>query len=157
MKLAYTQSYDATPEQVVAMLKNPDFIAELARQAGAQQHDLEVSGDTFTVTLSVAAPPAARGFIGDTFTVKQLFRFSRPKPDGTIDGTLDLEIAGAPVDARADITVSPEGAAKSSASFDGDLDVRIPLLGGQIEQQAEPLIGKGIARIEETAKKWLAK
>lgn len=157
MKLAYTQSYDAKPEQVVAMLKSPDFIAELAKQAGAQQHDLEVNGEAFTVTLSVAAPPAARGFIGDTFTVKQRFRFAQPKPDGTIDGTLDLEIAGAPVDARADITVNPDGAAKSVVGFDGDLDVRIPLLGGQIEQQVEPLIGKGLERIEKTAKQWLAK
>lgn len=155
MKFDYSQSYAGSPEQVVALLRNPDFIAELARRADALDHAVEVVGDDVEVTLLLPAPDAVASFLGDSISVKQLFRFEPVASDGSIDGALTIEAPGTPVDARADIDLSPTAEGGTTALISGELDVRVPLIGRQLERQAEPLIAKGLVEIERTAADWL--
>lgn len=154
MILEYAHRYDGPPEAVVALLRNPDFIADLARRADARDHTVEVDGDDVTVALQIETPAAATAFLGDTVTVTQVFRFEPAADDGSITGTVAIRVPGAPVDADASIDLDPEGSG-TAARIAGELHVRVPLVGSQLERQAEPLIAKGLAEIETTAADWL--
>lgn len=156
MKLDYTQSYPASPDRVVALLKNEEFVADVARHAGAKEYSVNVQPDGTSLAMKMPVPEKLTKFVGETIQLNQVFRFSDPDPDGVARGTVDVDVPGMPVDVNAHGVLTPEGD-RTVARYTGDLKVKIPLVGKKVEAQVEPFIRQAFDGLERRAADWLTR
>ena len=157
MDLDYTHTYAAEPERVVALLRNKDFIADVARHAGATEHDVDINDQATILTMSLPVPESIAKFVGRTMKLKQTFRFQAPQADGRIHGTVDVDVPGMPVDVTANAAMLPQGDGTTQGRYTGDLKVKIPLVGRKVEAQVEPYIRQAFAGLERRAADWLSR
>lgn len=144
MHLEKSLSYPAPAGEVAALLADRSFVDEVCAAGGAVSHDVTVDGDpagAFVVTSTRVLPTdelpdVARRFVGATLTLRQVDSWDAPAPDGSRSGTLALEVPGAPVAARAAMSLRPDGASGTHQVVDGDLTASVPLVGGRIEKAA---------------------
>ncbi|MDO5676661.1 MAG: DUF2505 domain-containing protein [Propionibacteriaceae bacterium] len=157
MDLDYTHSYAANPEQVVGLLRNPDFIADVARHAGATEHTVDITEEASTLTMSLPVPASIAKFVGSSLKMKQVFRFDAPRADGSIHGTVDVDVPGMPIDVNANAAMLPQPDGTTQGRYTGDLKVKIPLVGKKVEGQVEPYIKQAFAGLERRAADWLSR
>ncbi|AQP44316.1 DUF2505 domain-containing protein [Tessaracoccus flavus] len=156
MKLDYKQTYPAEPARVVELLRNEDFISDVARHAGATEHRVEVRADATLLSMRMPVPEKLTKFVGETIQLNQTFRFTDPGPDGVAHGTVDVDVPGMPVDVDARGVLRPEGD-RTIGHYTGDVKVKIPLIGKKVEAQVEPFIREAFDGIERRAADWLTR
>lgn len=156
MKLDYTHTYAATPERVVALLRNPEFIADIARHAGALEHESAIDNDVTRLMMKLPVPSHLTKFVGQSIALQQVFRFQPPSPDGSIDGNVEVDVPGMPVDVNAVAALRPTDAG-TTAHYTGDLKVKIPLVGKKVESQIEPFIRDAFDGLQRRATDWLSR
>ncbi|HJE52229.1 MAG TPA: DUF2505 domain-containing protein [Tessaracoccus flavescens] len=156
MKLDYTHTYAATPDKVVALLRNAEFIDDVAKHAGAVEHEADIAADATTLRMKLPVPSHLTKFVGETVSLRQIFRFQEPGPDGVVRGKVDVEVPGMPVDVFADAELNPTGET-TTAKYTGDLKVKIPLVGKKVESQLEPFIRDAFDGLERRAAHWLSR
>ena len=134
----------AGPAEVFAVMTDESFLAARARHTGAleQSSTVTVVGARTVVTSSRTVPTdrlprAATKFLGGTAVVDQVEEWEAAGPDGSRDGTFRLTVAGAPVELTARTRLSAEGTG-SVHDIEGDLTVRVPLIGRTVEQAVLP-------------------
>ena len=93
-------------------------------------------------------PDYARSFIGKTLDVVRVDRWEPPAADGSRDGTVTVEIKGAPIRLNGMLTLRPDDAGCEEV-IAGELKASIPLLGGKMERAAEPALMSAIRKEEE--------
>lgn len=157
MDLDYTHTYAANPERVVGLLRNEEFIADVAAHAGATEHRVEITEETTALTMALPVPASVAKFVGSSLSLKQTFRFDQPAADGSIRGTVDVDVAGMPVEVKVNALMAPVGDAKTAGSYTGHLKVKIPLVGRKAEAQVEPYIREAFAGLERRAADWLSR
>ncbi len=156
-------TYEASPDQVAAMLADKAFVERKCDRMGALQRSVEVSGDAsgpFTATSSRTMPTddfpdVARKFVGDTVTIKQADAWEAPAADGSREATVTVEIVGAPLRLRGTMRMSPSGAG-TLQTVEGDLKASVPLIGGSLEKAAQPAIMSAIRKEQQVGREWLA-
>jgi len=159
--------YAADPDAVFAMLSDPDFQDRKCRATGAVEHTVEVlpddeGGVTITTTRSLPTdqlPDFLRGLTGGTLTVVQTETWDPPDGDGGREGTIEVEISGAPVRMIGTLSLVPDGASadvQTVETIDGDLKAKVPLIGGRIERAAEPAMRAAVRAERRTGTAWLA-
>lgn len=156
MDFAYTHQYPAEPAAVVALLRNREFIDDVARHAGAITHEVSIEPDATRLEMKLPVPGNLTAFVGQAVSLTQVFRFGAPAADGSVRGTVDVDVPGLPIDVNADALLTPEGAT-TRGSYTGDLRVRIPLVGKKVEANIEPLIREAFAGLERRAAEWLSR
>ncbi len=157
MHLSYKHSYPASPDDVVALMANPDFISDVAEHAGATSHDVRIEGRTTHMEMALAAPSDIRKFVGSTINVTERLTWGDPGADGVRRGTIEFSVAGVPVNVTAAAVLTPTGPSSSTATYDGDLNVRIPLVGKKVESLVAPSIDDAFAGLERRAAHWLTR
>ncbi|GAA4357820.1 DUF2505 domain-containing protein [Angustibacter luteus] len=162
MKFLADIRYDAAPDDVFAMLTDPDFQRQVCEATGAIDHSVDVEqaggGATITTTRTLPAddlPDFVRKFVGSTLKVMRVDHWGAAGADGAREGTVVVEIQGAPVRLSGTIALAPDGAG-TAERVDGDLKASVPLVGGKIEKAAEPAIRAAIAKEQELGTGWLA-
>lgn len=156
MDLAYTHQYPAEPAAVVALLKTREFIDDVARHAGAISHDVTIDDEATRLEMRLRVPGNLTAFVGQAVSLTQVFRFRAPADDGSIRGSVDVEVPGLPIDVNADAVLTPLGTG-TQGRYTGDLRVRIPLVGKKVEGNIEPFIRDAFAGLERRAADWLAR
>lgn len=156
MQLTYKHTYNGTPEQVVALMRNKDFITDVAQHAGATSHDVEIDGNVTQLRMSLPVPGDVAKFVGKDVDLSQRFEWSDPAADGTCTGNVDVTVKGLPISVAAAAVLRPDGAT-TAGQYDGDLRVKIPLVGGKVEKMVAPFIEQAFAGIERRAQEWLAR
>ena len=175
MHLEKVLRYAADPDAVAALLADPEFVAEVCAASGAHEWTVDVTGDhhgAFTVLSSrqlpvEQLPEAARHLLGRTLRVRETDRWQAPDAAGVRSGTVELDIPGAPVRARATMTLrsddgadgggasAPEGA-RSVQVLTGEIHATVPLLGARVERVARGPLLEALDQLEETARHHLA-
>lgn len=163
MKLTAQIRYQADPEAVMAMLLDREFQARKCVANGAFEHAVEVSEHRDgSATISTrrtlptdSVPDFIRTFVGAALRVSQVEEWAPPQPDGSRTGRTTVQIEGAPVRLIASLSLSRNGAG-TVESIDGNLKASVPLIGGRVEQAAEPAIRSAIRVEERTGTAWLA-
>ncbi|WP_297741261.1 DUF2505 domain-containing protein [uncultured Tessaracoccus sp.] len=156
MKLAFQHSYPAPPRDVAALLRNEAFLDDVAQHAGAVQHTV-VTGDVGTrIDMTLPAPDHVQKVLGKTVKVSILLAFSDETSDGTIPGTMNVDVPGMPVEARATSKLVPTSTG-TVGDYAGELKVKIPLVGKKVEAQVEPFIVQAFAGMEKRAHVWLTR
>ncbi len=156
-------TYEAGPAEVAAMLADQAFVERKCDRMGALQRSVEMSGDVtgpFTATSSRTMPTTdfpdvARKFVGETVTIKQVDAWQAPEADGSREGTVDVEIMGAPLRVKGTMRLSPSGTG-TLQTVDGELKASVPLIGGSLEKAAHPAIMSAIRKEQQVGREWLA-
>lgn len=155
MHLSTRHEYPASPSAVAAMLQNPDFLRRVATRAGAIEAEVSV-GDAITeLSLVLEAPDMISSFVGSTLRLVQSVTWQPAAADGSRRHRVEIAVPGLPVTMYADGVLSPDDAG-TVASYEGELIVRIPLLGKKIEQQAAPVVLHALDVQSEVGREWLA-
>ncbi len=153
--------YSAAPDAVFAMLLDPVFQNRVSAATGAldQSVDIEPAGGgaTITTTRKLPAddlPDFVRRFVGETLEVMRVDHWG-PASDGRRDGTVVVEITGAPVRLTGTITLAAQDGG-TVEQLAGELKASLPLVGGKVEKAAEPAMRAAIAKEQEVGDAWLA-
>lgn len=146
------------------MLVDKDFQDRKLRETGARSWDVDISaggpGEGARVRSSRdlptdAIPEAFRSFVGSSLTMIQVEVWDPPAADGSRSGRLDVEVRGTPIRLTGTLRLEPaEGCCREAV--EGDLKAKVPLIGGRIEQAAEPAVRAAIDVEGRVGRAWLA-
>lgn len=153
--------FDADPAAVFAMLTDEAYIEKKTMAANAIRYTASVrrDGDRVTIDLLRVMPPDVpdfvRRFVGETIDIKQRDTWGQAAVDGSREGSLALEMSGAPVRATGTMTLVRNGAA-TVLTIKGLLKASIPLVGGKIEQALHQGLTEAAKIEERVGNDWLA-
>jgi carbon monoxide dehydrogenase subunit G len=162
MRIQTSFDYAATPEDVFAMLADPEFQAAKVEATHPLPHTESVTPkgeQTEIVTSRVIStdgfPDFAKSMIGPKVRVSETIVWSRGSADGSRTGTIHIAMGDAPVSMSGTLRLAPGGTG-TRIDVDGDLKAKIPLVGGKVEKAAEgPILG-AIDKEQEVGTAWLA-
>lgn len=147
MELSTSLVFPADPATVFAMVTDPGFLEEVAREARATDCSVTVDGWSTTSSRSLQAPPEAEKITGPSIRIVETRTWSEAAPDGSRTATLDLKVPGQPITMDGNIRLHPAGG-HTRIDINGELKVKIPLIGKKLEKMAAPAVEDGI-RAEE--------
>lgn len=157
MELHYTQSYPASADRVAELMRDEDFLADVAQHGGATRHRVTIDGNTTRLEMTLPAPSDVAKVIGASIDLVQTMTWGQPDATGVRRATFDVSVPRMPVTVKATGELRPQGDSAATATFDGDLKVNIPLVGKKVERQVEPFISQAFAGLERRAAAWLAR
>ncbi|MGH8528888.1 MAG: DUF2505 domain-containing protein [Nevskiales bacterium] len=158
MKFSYTQSFPKNAQTVLKMFCDPAYHEKLQQALGATNYkQLEHSDDgtrfrikcSYLVKSEVPLPGFAKKILGETSSVVQTESWDRAAGKGEVL----IEVRALPGSLRAATAIADAGGG-STKTFNWDVSVKIPLLGGKLEDLIANDI-KGKVKPEETAAKKL--
>ncbi|WP_406047110.1 DUF2505 domain-containing protein [Kribbella sp. NBC_00889] len=162
MDLTLVTSYDASPEEVFAMITDVTFQEQVFERLRARSYDVEVgdSGGDRAVrvhwqTQPVDVPVVARRLIGQSLVLAQNKIWHRPDVDGAREAEVDGEVAGAPVRLTGRTRITPEGRGTTQA-FELHVTASLPVVGKGLEQVMADAVRVRLESKFEVAWSWLA-
>jgi Protein of unknown function (DUF2505) len=155
-------SYDASAEQVFAMLTDEAFQNRKLKATGALEYSCEVStsGDTAVVTTrrtlpTDRVPEAFRALAGGQLNVVQVETWKAASSRGR-EGTVTLHVPGTPLRMTGNIRLTQGRDGGTEESVDGELKASVPLIGGRIERAVEPAVRAAVDVEQRIGREWLA-
>lgn len=157
-------TYAAPAAEVAEMLADPAYVERKVAASKPVSSAVELQGtaaEGFTVTTQRALPtddlaPAVQNLIGRTIELRLVERWDAAAPDGSRQGSVDLDVLGKPASARGTVTLVPAGADQTVLTYEGEVEARIPLLGRKIEQQAVQQVQTVLNLEQAVGSAWLA-
>jgi uncharacterized protein YndB with AHSA1/START domain len=160
MELKLSASYDATPEEVFAIVTDATFREQACEKTKALSYSVEVTesgGDTIVKVQrempSDDVPDIARKFVGQTLTVVQTETWHPAKADGSREADVRGEISNTPVTLKGTAQITAAGAS-AVQSIELDVKVAVPLIGKKIEPFVVDAIRSGLQKEHELGKDW---
>jgi hypothetical protein len=157
MKFHNELDYEASPEDVRAMLADPAFREKVCRAQGVTGCTVSVdpAGDKMSVVIDTTRPAEgvpgfAKKFVGDTIAISQREVWADPT-----NASLAVTVPGKPgqfdghVSLNGDVTGTVE-------TVSGDVKVSIPLIGGKLERLVSDMLGSALRIENRVGKAWLA-
>ena len=143
MPLDSSVSYPASPDAVLAVLTDEQFLRDRAAALNAQVQEVTVSGNDTTTRLSAPTagiPPVFARFVGSSVAVVERSTWT-PDGEGGHRSPLDVqsEIFGREVRVTGERRLRPE-AGGTRATITGDVRVDAPLVGKQAENAVRELM-----------------
>jgi hypothetical protein len=134
-------TYDASAEEVAAMLDDPAFREAVLERQKVLRGSVDIDGDVVTIEQVLPAtglPSFAKKFVGDEIDIVQKETWTSPT---TCD--VELSIPGKPGGAVGTMElVETDG--RTTETFRLDVSVRIPLVGGKIESLVADIVSAAI-------------
>jgi len=158
MQFSYKQNFPKNADTLLKMFCDPAYHERLQKALGAMNfRQAEHSDDgtrfmikcQYEVKSEVPLPGFAKKVLGETTSVTQTERWDR----STRKGEVIVEPKGLPAKIRCATSLADSGSG-STKTFDWEVNVKIPLVGGKIED----LVGEDIKRknpVDEKASKQL--
>ena len=158
--LDFSQTYDAQPSAVRAMITDADFITLRATKTGSTTVDSEVidepgGGTTVVVTRTMPAnvPSYAKSFVGETLTITERQEWTVPATDGT--GTAVATAAlSAPLAFTGSMSITTDGSVTTVRTF-GEYKASVPFVGGKVEEMAKEQTVRYLTKEQEIGRDWL--
>lgn len=157
MRFHHVSYYDASPEEVRAMLTDPVFREKVCVRIKSPHHSVSVSGDEGQVVVTVdqtqavrKIPSFATKLVGETVQILQVERWTSP-----LAADLELTIPGKPGQLRGMIALDLAGDG-TDQRVDGELKVSVPLVGGKLEKLIADLLTMFLKAENKVGQAWLA-
>jgi Protein of unknown function (DUF2505) len=106
--------------------------------------------------LPEAVQKIAGKFLGEKLNLEQTERWSAPAADGSRTSHLVISIPTAKVTATGEQKLVPSGAG-SELTLAGNVECKIPLVGGKVAGFAEPKVGSVLRRQGRALTEWLSR
>ncbi|HET6742129.1 MAG TPA: DUF2505 domain-containing protein [Kribbella sp.] len=166
MDLSLATSYDASPEEVFAMITDVTFQEQVFEQLRAQSYEVMVGDDGEDVAVQVHwqvldVPVVARRFVGNKLDLAQSKRWHRADVDGAREADVDGGVAGGPGVTGASVKVSgttrilPVGRGTTQA-FDLRITASTPVVRGTLEQLVADAVRARLENKFKVAARWLS-
>lgn len=158
MKFSYTQTFAKDADTVLKMFCDPAYHEKLQKALGGMGYKmLEHSDDgtrfrikmTYNVEAGASVPGFAKKILGETSSVVQEETWDRSQRKGMVS----IQVKTLPGTLRSENTLT-EKAGVSTKTFNWEINVKIPLVGGKLEQLVADDI-KGKIEPEQAAAKQL--
>lgn len=147
----------ASVEDVFAMATDPAFRERVADHQGVVRREVKVAGDLPARTVEVEfahgtdrVPGFARKFVGDEIPIVQVETWT-----ATDAATIEVRIPGKPGDMKGSARIAQRGA-DVVETVDLAVQVKIPLVGGKIEDLIADLMVKAFKAENKVGLRWLA-
>ena len=153
-KLTKKLTYDATAEAVAAMLDDPEFREEVLERQRVVRGSVTIDGDVVTIEQVRSAddiPSFAQKFVGDEILIVQTENWTSPT-----SADVRLTIPGKPGEAVGTLELVESGGTTTEV-VDLDLTVKIPLVGGKIEQLIAGIFSAALDVEQKAGREWLAR
>ena len=141
-KLSNTDRYSATPDQMIAIMSDPDYLTAKYTALGDKTFTVDTQTATddsldLKVSRSVDAdlPGALKKVMGDTNDLVQTESWSTGGATKTAVVTIDAP--GKPITITANFQISPVGDSECDYTVDFEIKSSIPLAGGKIEKMVK--------------------
>lgn len=159
-RIDYEQTFAGTPDEVFAMLTDPEFIVHKCTESGSVDvtADVDDTGGEVTITnhrvLPAKLPSWAKRFVGETIPITDVQRWHDVAADGSRDATFDVEFTGQPLDFHGTMTLraSDDGTVIHTV---GALKANVPLIGGKVERMASDWITRFLNKEQRVGNAWL--
>lgn len=141
MRIKQSITLDATTEQIIAALLSEELAAKRMKVLGINDFQHKTDGNVAVTQASVPAdqlPSKARSFAKNGVKVTITAKGS----SNTVKYTLDAH--SLPISLEWEVVLS--GANPTLADIDGDLKVKIPVIGARVERAAEDNVDRLIAK-----------
>ena len=147
----------ADPAAAFALLTDSAYVEEVAVATGG--HDVEVSvtagedGGATVVsarTLPAKLPSYAKAFVGETLSLTETRVYGPAAPDGSRDGTFDVDFGSTPIAISGTLRLAAEDGA-SGLSIEVEIKASVPFVGGKVEGMASGWIERFVAKEETVA------
>jgi hypothetical protein len=157
-KVRYELRYDgSSPEQVYAMLSDPDFREAVCEYQRFPRRDVTITPTSSGMDVTVdqhrpatEVPSFARKFVGDEINIVQSESWSSPTR-----GSLHVTIPGKPGDMKGTISLNAVDGGTTEV-VEVDVKASIPLIGGKIEGLIGDMLGKALRAENKVGRDWLA-
>jgi hypothetical protein len=164
MDLSLTTSYEATPEEVFAIITDATFQEQVFERFSARSYDVTVgeAGDDLFMRLRWETPPVdvasvARRFIGPTLVVAQTKLWHPADVDGAREAEVEGEVSGIPVRVTGRTHIIPEGRSTTQAfELHVTASTPVPVVGKQLERVVADAVRIRLEKKFELAWAWLA-
>jgi len=157
MRFRHELVYDASPDEVHAMLADPAFREATcaAQQVVSVDVDITVDGAGMSVRIdqiqpTQGVPSFAKSIIGETTHAIQIEEWRNNR-----QAVLDIETPGKPGTMHGTITIEPRGSGAADV-VELDIKVGIPLIGGRLENLMGDLVRKAMDHEHRVGIAWLA-
>ncbi len=153
-RLTKLLTYDATAESVAAMLDDQEFREAVLEKQRVVRGSVTIDGDVVTVEQVRSAddiPSFARKFVGDEILIVQTETWTSPT-----SADVRLAIPGKPGEAVGTLELVESGGT-TTETIDLDLTVKIPLVGGKIEQLIAGIFSAALDAEQKVGREWLAR
>jgi hypothetical protein len=157
MRIRHQLKYDASPEDVYAMLSDPAFRQRVCAAMDTVSHDVAIDETDAGMSVRIdmvqhthGVPGFAKKIVGDQTRIIQSEQWAETRA-----ADLQVEIPGKPGHIRGRITLSGDASGTVEA-FDGEATVSIPFVGGKLEGVIEKLFLKGMDTEQGVGAAWLA-
>ncbi len=156
MKFNKVLTYDASPEDVFAMLSDESFRAKVCTTQKVVSHTVSITpnADGFSMVLNqvqntAGLPAIAKKIAGDTTeaVIKEDWK-------GTSGGSLAIIAPGKPTTATGTIRLEADGTGTKEI-IDLEIKVKVPLIGGKLEAMLAEQIENGYDVEHGVGQAWL--
>ena len=150
MKVTRNATYALSPELVMAILADEDFQDEKCRATYALSWDSSVeTGRNRTVIQTKRVmptehlPAAAKGFVGESFSIHETQTWTGPNEQGLYLADFHVHVQGAPIAVTGSRRIEPKGTgAHDHVTL--KITASIPIIGRKIEESAAPAVAAGV-------------
>ncbi|HYN30264.1 MAG TPA: DUF2505 domain-containing protein [Dermatophilaceae bacterium] len=164
MKVNMREEFDATPDEVFAILADPVFQDAKATATSTGNYTARVDGTGDLVTIhterhlpTATMPDHLRGFVGEHLSIVETQRWGPAEPDGSRHGVIDSHVKGMPVTLRGTVSLEPTPSGGSVEAMDAEIRASIPFLGGRVERAAAQPIETAARHEFRLVKEFLAR
>lgn len=163
MEIKYEHEYDASPEQVYAMLTDRDYLQQKVNELGhgpGEVLECEATSDggwrnVSTRVVEIDVPGFAAKFIQPKNSIKQTDEWG-PERDGVRQGIWKAESRGVPISLSGTMRLEARGTG-SVEVIQGTIKANVPLVGGKLEKVAVDGIDSNLHHEYDFNRAWLAK
>jgi Protein of unknown function (DUF2505) len=161
MRIRHELVYEASADEVYAMVRDPAFREEVCAAMAVVHQDISVEpagadgAERVRVRIDMTQhtegiPAFARKVVGDRTRVVQTETWLSPTA-----ADLEVRIPGKPGHVRGRITLTGTGR-RTVESFDGEATISVPLVGGRLEGLIQRLSTAGMDTEQAVGARWLA-
>lgn len=148
-------AYDASVEEVAAMLQDPVFREKVLEALRVVRGSVGVEGSRVTLTQvwsSDKLPSFARKFVGDEIEIVQEETWDAPN-----GADMTMTISGKPGDMSGTSVLEPTSTGSTVQRVDLTIKVGVPFVAGKIERLVAEMLTNALDKEHRTGVAWLAR
>lgn len=155
MEIHATNDFAAPVPVVFAMLTDRVFLRAVCLATDPLEHDVAVDGLRTATRRVMPTPSVVARLAGPTMAVVDEITWDAAPLDGDRHGTAHISVEGLPAELVGTVTLAPGGRG-SVLSYDGELTVKVPVLGPGLAKQAAPLLLEALEIQQRVGDEFLA-